>query len=102
MDRRIEQKNLDVVYGGETYQIYDLGDLLRQPVSHGIDETQVPLLMSKTGDQRAAVRVDTVMGSREIVVKSVGPQVSSVPGIFGATIMGDGSAALILEVGSLL
>ena len=102
LDRRIEQKNLDVVYGGETYQIYDLGDLLRQPVSHGIDETQVPLLMSRTGDQRAAVRVTQVIGSKEVVVKSAGAQLSVVPGIFGATIMGDGRVVVILDLAPLV
>ena len=102
LDRRIEQKNLDVVYGGETYQIYDLGDLLRQPVSHGIDETQVPLLMSRTGDQRAAVRVTQVIGSKEVVVKSAGVHLSVVPGIFGATIMGDGRVVVILDLAPLV
>jgi chemosensory pili system protein ChpA (sensor histidine kinase/response regulator) len=43
-----------------------------------------------------------VIGSREIVVKSVGPQVSSVPGIFGATIMGDGSVVIILDLAPLV
>ena len=41
-------------------------------------------------------------GSREVVVKSVGPQVSSVPGIFGATIMGDGSVVMILDLAPLV
>ncbi|MBK9654732.1 MAG: response regulator [Rhodanobacteraceae bacterium] len=102
LDRRLEQKQLEIVYGGETYQIYDLGDLLRSPVSHGIDETQVPLLMSKTGDQRAAVRVTTVVGSKEVVVKSAGLQLSIVPGIFGATIMGDGRVVVILDLAPLV
>ncbi|HWS25923.1 MAG TPA: Hpt domain-containing protein [Xanthomonadales bacterium] len=102
LDRRLEQKQLDIVYGGETYQIYDLGDLLRSPVSHGIDETQVPLLMSKTGDQRAAVRVTQVVGSKEVVVKSAGLQLSIVPGIFGATIMGDGRVVVILDLAPLV
>jgi chemosensory pili system protein ChpA (sensor histidine kinase/response regulator) len=43
-----------------------------------------------------------VLGSREIVVKSVGPQLASVPGIFGATIMGDGSVVMILDVAPLV
>ena len=51
----------------------------------------MPLLLIRSGDLRAAVSIDQVVGNREIVVKPVGPQVASVPGIFGATIMGDGS-----------
>ncbi len=102
LDRRLEQKQLDLNYGGEIYQIYDLGDLLRSPVGHGIDETQVPLLMSRTGDQRAAVRVTQVIGSKEVVVKSAGAQLSIVPGIFGATIMGDGRVVVILDLAPLV
>ena len=42
------------------------------------------------------------MGSREIVVKSVGPQISSVRGITGATILGDGRVVMILDIAALL
>jgi chemosensory pili system protein ChpA (sensor histidine kinase/response regulator) len=101
-DRRLEQRQLEVSYAGETYQIYDLGDLLRTPVNYNPDETQVPLLMSKTGDQRAAVRVSQVLGSKEVVVKSIGAQLSAVPGIFGATILGDGRVVVILDLAPLV
>ncbi len=101
-EQRQSDQQTEVTYGGETYHIYDLGDLLGNPVSHSIDDGQIPLLMTRTGDQRAAIRVSTVVGSREIVVKSVGPQLSSVPGFFGATIMGDGSVVVILDLAPLV
>jgi chemosensory pili system protein ChpA (sensor histidine kinase/response regulator) len=63
---------------------------------------QVPLLLVRAGELRAAVTVDQVIGNREIVVKPVGPQVASVPGIFGATIMGDGRVVVILDVAPLV
>jgi len=62
----------------------------------------LPLLLTRSGELRAAIRIDAVIGSREIVVKSVGPQVSSVPGILGATIMGDGSVLVILDLAPLV
>jgi chemosensory pili system protein ChpA (sensor histidine kinase/response regulator) len=89
-------------YAGEDFKIYELSQLLGVPQGRVLDETQLPLLMTRTGDQRAAVRIDAVVGSREIVVKSVGPQISSVPGIFGATIMGDGSVIMILDLAPLV
>ena len=46
--------------------------------------------------------VDQILGNREVVVKPVGPQVASIPGIFGATIMGDGSVRVILDVAPLV
>jgi chemosensory pili system protein ChpA (sensor histidine kinase/response regulator) len=101
-DRRLEQNQLEVTYAGENFQIYDLGDLLATPIKHPPEETQVPLLMTKTGDQRAAIRVSHVIGGKEIVVKSVGPQLSAVPGFFGATIMGDGSVVVILDLAPLV
>jgi chemosensory pili system protein ChpA (sensor histidine kinase/response regulator) len=62
----------------------------------------MPLLLVRSGDLRAAVVIDQVVGNREIVVKSGGPQLASIPGIFGATIMGDGSVVVILDVAPLV
>ncbi|HEX4480654.1 MAG TPA: Hpt domain-containing protein [Rudaea sp.] len=100
--RRMNLPNPAYTYAGDEYLIYELSQLLNLPPARMSDETQLPLLMTRTGDQRAAVRIDGVIGSREIVVKSVGPQISSVPGIFGATIMGDGSVVMILDLAPLV
>ncbi|MFC5740227.1 Hpt domain-containing protein [Dyella tabacisoli] len=89
-------------YGGEHYGIHDLAELLGVVPGHPGEETQLPLLLTRAGDLRAAIRIDAVIGSREIVVKSVGPQISSVPGILGATIMGDGSVLVILDLAPLV
>jgi chemosensory pili system protein ChpA (sensor histidine kinase/response regulator) len=101
-DRRITQPHPTFSYAGEDYVIHELNNLLGISSHRASDDAQLPLLLARTGDQRAAVRIDAVMGSREIVVKSVGPQVSSVPGIFGATIMGDGSVVMILDLAPLV
>jgi chemosensory pili system protein ChpA (sensor histidine kinase/response regulator) len=89
-------------YAGENYSIHDLSELLGIVGGHGGDEEQLPLLLTRAGDLRAAIRIDAVIGSREIVVKSVGPQISSVPGLLGATIMGDGSVLIILDLAPLV
>src|SRR5579885_3604361 len=102
LEKRIAAGNPMFTYAGEDYAIHDLSQLLGIPAAHASEDTQLPLLMIRTGDLRAAVRIDAVVGSREIVVKSVGPQISSVPGIFGATIMGDGSVMLILDIAPLV
>ncbi len=88
-------------YAGEDYGIYDLGRLVGHAPAKAEGSLQMPLLLARSGDLRAAICVDQVMGSKEIVVKPVGPQVSSVSGIFGATIMGDGSVVVILDVAPL-
>ena len=60
-----------------------------------------PVLLAHIGDQRVALHVDDLLGRREIVVKPVGPQISSVRGISGATILGDGRVVLIIEMNAL-
>ncbi|HEX8777945.1 MAG TPA: response regulator, partial [Rhodanobacter sp.] len=89
-------------YSGEQYGIHDLAELLGLPPGAVPEGEQPPLLLTRSGDLRAAIRIDAVLGSREIVVKSVGPQVSSVPGVLGATIMGDGSVLVILDLAPLV
>jgi len=89
-------------YGGEDYVVHDLGGLVGHGAARAEGQLQMPVLLIRSGDLRAAVAVDQIVGSREIVVKPVGPQVASIPGIFGATIMGDGSVVVILDVAPLV
>lgn len=99
---RMAEPEPTFVYGGESFDIHHLSELLGAVTTHVGDDEQVPLLLTRAGDLRAAIRIDAVIGSREIVVKSVGPQISSVPGILGATIMGDGSVLIILDLAPLV
>ena len=103
---RIERERLAAgegayAYGGENYALHDLGLLVGHAPARAEGHLQMPLLLVRSGELRAAVAVDEIIGSREIVVKPVGPQVASVPGIFGATIMGDGRVVVILDVAPL-
>ncbi|HET7548137.1 MAG TPA: Hpt domain-containing protein [Usitatibacter sp.] len=58
---------------------------------------QIPVLLLKSGVQRAAIRVDEIVGNREVVVKTIGPQLSRLAGIAGATVLGNGQVVLILN-----
>jgi chemosensory pili system protein ChpA (sensor histidine kinase/response regulator) len=58
---------------------------------------QIPVLLLKSGVQRAAIRVDEIIGNREIVVKTIGPQLSRLAGVAGATVLGSGQVVLILN-----
>ncbi|MET0718504.1 MAG: response regulator, partial [Pseudoxanthomonas sp.] len=99
---RFETAGAVYVYGGEEYVLHDLGALIGQGPARAEGQPQVPLLLVRAGDLRAAVAVDQVLGNREIVVKPVGPQIASVPGIYGATITGDGRIVVILDVAPLV
>jgi chemosensory pili system protein ChpA (sensor histidine kinase/response regulator) len=87
-------------YGERSYELRYLGELLNnsQPPKL-IGQTQpLPVLLVHVQDQWVAVQVDALAGSREIVVKSLGPQFARVQGISGATILGDGRVVLILDL----
>ncbi|MEN3113577.1 chemotaxis protein CheA [Uliginosibacterium paludis] len=56
------------------------------------------LLLVQAGETRAALQVDDLLGQHQVVIKSLEANYRRVPGISGATIMGDGHVALILDV----
>lgn len=88
-------------YGGESYPLLELEPQLGLQ-SDEIAGGTLSLVMIQAGEQRAAIRVSELIGHREIVVKPVGPQVSSIPGILGGTISADGQVVLILDLGPLI
>ncbi len=55
-----------------------------------------------SGERRAAVVVDQLLGEQEIVIKSLGDYLGEVPGLSGATILGDGRVALIIDARSIV
>jgi len=88
-------------YGGEDYPLIELDPQLGfEALEMGSESLSV--LMIATGDQRAAVRVGEIQGHREVVLKPVGPQISSIPGILGGTIMGDGQVVVLLDMAPLI
>ncbi len=99
---RFEAGDSTYRYSGEDYILHDLGSLIGQAPARAEGQAQVPLLLVRAGDLRAAVAIDQVLGNREIVVKPVGLQIASVPGIYGATITGDGRVVVILDVAPLV
>ena len=102
LDKQLATAHPVFNYAGEDYAIHDLGTLIGHAPAKAQDSLQMPLLLARSGELRTAISIDQVLGSREIVVKPVGPQVNSVPGIFGATIMGDGRVVVILDVAPLV
>ncbi len=89
-------------YNGEDFTLYNLGALVGLAAAKAEGQSEIPLLLVRSGDLRAAVAIDQVLGNREIVVKPVGLQIASVPGIYGATITGEGNVVVILDVAPLV
>ncbi len=91
-------------YANENYHVRYLGDLLYKGSVPKLDGHVLPLpvMLVRSAEHTMALQVDAVMGSREIVVKSLGQQFSTVPGLSGATVMGDGSVVVILDPHALV
>jgi chemosensory pili system protein ChpA (sensor histidine kinase/response regulator) len=90
-------------YGGQKYRFQQLGTFV------GLGPTRLPesdvsmsVVLIRAGEHSTALVTDELVGSREIVVKSLGPQISGIRGIAGATILGDGRIVVILDMGSLV
>ncbi len=99
------QASKDATYSwiDEEFHYIHLGQLM-DGVKPGLpgEGNKAALLMVRSGNFRAALHIEGLVGSREIVIKPVGPQLSSLRGISGATIMGDGRVVLILDLGVLI
>jgi chemosensory pili system protein ChpA (sensor histidine kinase/response regulator) len=89
-------------YAGMQYRVRYLGSFIGRDHVALADRTSVPVVLVRAGDRAVAVHVDGVQGSREIVVKGLGPQFAGVGGISGATILGDGSVVVILDLIALI
>jgi chemosensory pili system protein ChpA (sensor histidine kinase/response regulator) len=90
-------------YGGQIYRFQHLGAFLGgvPSVLPEVD-VAVPVILIRAGEHSTAVVTDELVGSREMVVKTVGPQIATIRGIAGATILGDGRIVMILDMGALV
>ena len=80
------------------YPLVSLADVLGLPRPAEYEESPMPLvLLLDIGAQYIAMAIDELLGEREIVVKNLGTHLQRVPGIAGATLLGDGSVVLILN-----
>jgi chemosensory pili system protein ChpA (sensor histidine kinase/response regulator) len=103
LETMLSQSEPSYEYGEETFRFRHLGMYLGgQSAKLPDDDSFVPVILVRAGEHSAALLTDEMLASREIVVKSVGPQLSSVRGISGATILGDGRIVLILDISALV
>src|SRR5581483_5284829 len=90
-------------YGGQKYRFQHLGVFVGlEPSPLPESDVTIPVVLVRAGEHSTGLVADELVGSREIVVKSVGPQISGIRGISGATILGDGRIVIILDIGALV
>jgi len=80
--------------------IVRLGKILEIPECESKSK-QLTVVIVKKGEKLSGFLVDSLIGQQEIVIKSLGKLLSGIKFIAGATILGDGNVALILDVNSL-
>jgi chemosensory pili system protein ChpA (sensor histidine kinase/response regulator) len=90
---------LDV--GDAVMPLIDLGERLDGRGGETLEQPNGWLLITRIGDERWAIRVDGLEGQQEIVVKPLGRFLKNVPSVVGATILGNGDIALILDIQQL-
>ncbi|HXR52863.1 MAG TPA: Hpt domain-containing protein [Steroidobacteraceae bacterium] len=91
------------LYGGHKYRFQHLGHFVgMEPGPLPEQEPTLPVVLVRAGELSTGLVAEELIGSREIVVKPVGPQIASIRGVSGATILGDGRIVVILDIGALV
>ncbi len=101
--RRANAAELDAAYASGAYPLGErslmffwFGSLLQEgPRSQETVGRTRPVIVVRSAQQRIALHVDEVLGTQEVVVKNLGPQLSRLPGLAGMTLLASGAVALI-------
>ncbi len=100
-DVRLVQNKEVINLRGSVIPLIRLRDILDIPEKEEKKDNLVVVIVKK-GDNRAGLVVDELIGQQEIVIKSMGRFIRKSKIISGATILGDGEVALILDANALL
>ena len=85
---------------GHVLPLVRLANLFNMPANP--EDNRIPVVILGSGEKRVGVVVDRLIGEQEIVIKSLGSYLGQVPGLSGATILGDGRVALIVDARSIV
>lgn len=92
-----------VLYRNKTLPLIRLNEVLQVPYHEGeaVNKEDLIVVVVKKGDTEAGLVVDSLIGQQEIVIKSLGKYLTGVRVIAGATILGNGGVALIVDPNQL-
>ncbi|MEK3871290.1 MULTISPECIES: chemotaxis protein CheA [unclassified Paenibacillus] len=77
--------------------LMSLAQLFDIPGFSESDEEETEIVVIRKGDRMAALAVESFIGQSEIVIKNLGKYLPAIQGVAGATILGDGQVALIID-----
>jgi chemosensory pili system protein ChpA (sensor histidine kinase/response regulator) len=103
----IEKLNGDspsISYADTDYLLHRLDEVLESAQLPALNSNHrtLPILLVGSAEQRLALVVEEIRGNHDVVVKSLGSLLNNVPGLGGATILGDGRLVLILDVPAVI
>lgn len=79
------------------FPLIDLGEHLQLPAAESASPQGVALILIQGGQANYVLQCDEILGLKELVVKNLGPHLRNLESLSGATVLGDGSLALILN-----
>ncbi|WP_096269870.1 chemotaxis protein CheA [Paucisalibacillus globulus] len=88
-------------FRGKVVPLVNLKDVFDIPNTN-LDDEYTSIVIVKKGEKMAALVVDSFIGQQEVVLKSLGSYLSNTFAISGATILGDGQVALIIDSNSII
>lgn len=94
------QKVID--FRGKVVPLLFLKDIFEVPARDEDDDEFHSVVIVRKGDKMAGLVVDSFIGQQEVVLKSLGNYLTNVFAISGATILGDGQVALIVDCNALI
>ncbi|ENH98217.1 chemotaxis protein CheA [Gracilibacillus halophilus YIM-C55.5] len=95
--------NKEVIdFRGKIVPLVSLRKVFNVPTEEQADEEYYSIVIIRKGDKMAGLVVDTFVGQQEIVLKTLGDYLGDVFAISGATILGDGQVALIVDTNTLI
>ncbi|MPS32302.1 MULTISPECIES: chemotaxis protein CheA [unclassified Salinivibrio] len=89
---RLREENIPILRLKEEFELGSSGDDLDKQL----------LCLVEAGDKKVGLLLDELLGQQQVVIKSLESNYARVPGISGATILGDGSVSLILDIQGLI
>ncbi len=98
----IEEAGQQAVLIDESYvPVWSLARLLGHPPQPASDETLIPVVICESGGSLVAFAADRLRGQQEIFVRPLGPPLSQLRGINGATVTGDGRVVFVVDTAAL-
>ena len=101
-DIKTVQNKEVIVLRGQIIPIARLGEVLSVPKGADNDEEDIFVVVVHVGDHKIGIVVDNLIGQQEIVIKTLGKLLSGLKMLAGATVLGDGHVAMILDVSALM